>query len=358
MAERDFVYMLAMLAYCACAFLFVKRFAHHIWSYLIVGVMYIPYFMYVGLNMKLRSYFDLLNLICYAIFAGGVVLLLLCAKVAWKNFYVLRTFFVLFAITLVAVYIDAFHIEPHWLSVRQEQMSSSKITKPLKIAVVADIQTDDVGDYEREVLLKIKRYAPDLLLFAGDYIQLYDENRDSQHAKLNSLLKEIAINPPLGTFVARGDVDSPDDWSKCFEGLPFNIASESTTLKIAEDLTVTILSLQDSRFSTYKVPDTAGFHIVVGHAPDYSLSAPQADLLVAGHTHGGQVHVPLFGPPITLSNVPRNWGKGCWTDIGTGAMLCVSRGVGMERVHAPRLRFLCRPEVVFIDVNPIAANFQ
>lgn len=43
--------------------------------------------------------------------------------------------------------------------------------------------------------------------------------------------------------------------------------------------------------------------------------------------------------------------KMCY-NIGTGAMLCVSRGVGMERGMAPRLRFLCRPELVFIDVLP------
>jgi len=84
------------------------------------------------------------------------------------------------------------------------------------------------------------------------------------------------------------------------------------------------------------------------------LGRVDADLMVAGHTHGGQVQLPLIGPLITLSAVPRAWASGV-TELEPGRTLVVSRGVGMERGNAPRLRFLCRPEVVIVNVAAAGA---
>ena len=89
----------------------------------------------------------------------------------------------------------------------------------------------------------------------------------------------------------------------------------------------------------------------MGHSPNFSLGEIQADLLIAGHTHGGQVRLPLLGPVMTLSAVPRAWASGV-TEIKPGKTLIVSRGVGMERHNAPRLRFLCRPEIVIVELLP------
>ena len=118
---------------------------------------------------------------------------------------------------------------------------------------------------------------------------------------------------------------------------------------------MTTLSLRDSFNAHLGLPRSdERFHIALGHAPDYALGAVDADLLVAGHCHGGQVRLPLIGPPITLSQVPGEWTSGR-TALSDGRSLVVSRGVGMERAGAPELRFLCRPELVLIDVVPVVA---
>ena len=54
---------------------------------------------------------------------------------------------------------------------------------------------------------------------------------------------------------------------------------------------------------------------------------------------------------MTFSRVPRSWAAGV-TDLGRGRTLVVSRGTGLERGRAPRMRFLCRPEIVVLDVHP------
>ena len=114
---------------------------------------------------------------------------------------------------------------------------------------------------------------------------------------------------------------------------------------------LTALGMWDAFDAHKAVAAQDKFHIVLGHSPNFSLGDVDADLLIAGHTHGGQVQLPLLGPLLTLTVAPRTWASGV-TPIAPGKMLVVSRGIGMERANAPRLRFLCRPEVVVIDIVP------
>ncbi len=116
-------------------------------------------------------------------------------------------------------------------------------------------------------------------------------------------------------------------------------------------LQLTLLDPEDARSDAPPVPRVEGFHVVLGHAPDFALAAPPADLLLAGHIHGGQVRIPGWGPLLTLSRVPRSWATGR-TELPQGGTLVVSRGLGMERGDAPRLRLGCRPELVVIELVP------
>ena len=74
------------------------------------------------------------------------------------------------------------------------------------------------------------------------------------------------------------------------------------------------------------------------------------NLVVAGHTHGGQVVVPGFGPPITLSGVPRAVAAGGLHAMN-GNRIYVSRGAGCEQGQAPRIRLFCPPEVSILEVG-------
>lgn len=169
------------------------------------------------------------------------------------------------------------------------------------------------------------------------------------------LLRNVKLDTPLGVFAVRGNVDH-SDWPDLFADLPVTAMNTSQTRQVSW-LQITARTLRDSQNSGqfrsgFIVPETSEFHIVLGHAPDFALRNPPADLLVAGHTHGGQVQLPLIGPPITMSRVPRAWAAGGLTQLSEGRFLVVSRGVGLERDLAPRLRFLCPPQLVVIDLKP------
>ncbi|MBX9667609.1 MAG: metallophosphoesterase [Candidatus Obscuribacterales bacterium] len=348
--EQNFCLFLTLQAtYFIVAYALLRGFGNKLWTYLLICVVYPP-FTISSIFWQAKSAMNALGFLSFSVFIFGVLLLTVCAWYSRKNFKALSICFASIAAILLVVGIEGFVIEPHWLTIRRETMKSSKLKHPLKVAVIADIQTDDVCGYDFDALMHVKEYNPDLVLFAGDYINVYNDDRPRQIQLLNDTLKRVGLTPPIGVFIVKGDIDAPD-WMTCFKNLPYQITETSKTGKYG-DIVVTQLSLQDSRTCKYKFAKTEEFHIALGHAPDYALTNPPVDLIVAGHTHGGQVQLPFFGPLITYSDVPREWAGGCMTDIGTGTMLCISRGVGMERCDAPRIRFFCRPELVFIDVLP------
>jgi uncharacterized protein len=249
------------------------------------------------------------------------------------------------------VAVDAFLVEPTWMEVAHYRFVTPKLSEPVRVVVLADLQTDRIGPYERRAFEETLRQQPDLILLAGDYLHAESGDFERLRDELNAMLDELDLRAPLGVYAVEGNIDGPG-WRAIFQGLPVTPVTRTTTYQVGE-LDVTCLGQADSFHAGLDLPalDPARFHVVVGHAPDFALGDVEAEVLLAGHTHGGQVRLPLLGPVLTLSDVPRSWAAGL-TELGDGRRLIVSRGVGHERGNAPRLRFLCRPELVVIDLVP------
>jgi predicted MPP superfamily phosphohydrolase len=92
------------------------------------------------------------------------------------------------------------------------------------------------------------------------------------------------------------------------------------------------------------------FTVFLYHYPDEidAVSARGIDLYCAGHTHGGQVSVPLYGALITFSRFDKQYESGYYRKGDT--TLYVNRGIGMEGGFAPRVRFWARPEVTVLEI--------
>jgi predicted MPP superfamily phosphohydrolase len=98
--------------------------------------------------------------------------------------------------------------------------------------------------------------------------------------------------------------------------------------------------------------DPSAFGLAVVHSPDPApeLAALGYDLVVCGHTHGGQVRLPLAGALVTNSSIPIRFGMGL-SRFGR-TFLHVSPGLGTSK-FAP-FRFLCRPEATLLELEPRA----
>jgi uncharacterized protein len=92
--------------------------------------------------------------------------------------------------------------------------------------------------------------------------------------------------------------------------------------------------------------------ILLTHRPDAAFHLPEGgvELVVSGHTHGGQVQLPWIGPPITMSNVPRDVAAGGLHTLD-GQEIYVSGGVGLERATAPQVRLNARPSIGIVTLD-------
>ncbi len=269
---------------------------------------------------------------------------------------------VIAAALLLGTYLYARFIEPYRLQTVFYQIRSDKLAgldRPLRIVVLADIQTDSVSDYEQGVFRRTLELKPDLILFAGDYLQCPDRKSYLLQAhRLGKMLNELSFSAPLGVFAVAGNCD-PRGGSECFDNTAVQwLTDRSTSLDLPKvAIRLTGLSLKTGR-SLKAGPahllgrlDSATFNIVLSHQPDFALDLPAGhdiDLCLAGHTHGGQIRLPFIGPLTTFSRIPRSQASGSHQVNGT--RLCISPGIGMERLWAPRLRFLCPPQIMVVDL--------
>jgi predicted MPP superfamily phosphohydrolase len=324
---------------------------------LAIGVAFLP-----AVRVKPGSL--LVRLLAQALFGEG---LLLCG---WLAIVVTRAglwtrgaLFAAAACGLLAVYWRAYHVEPFELLVRHHGVPlGAGGARTLRILHMSDVQASAIGPHEERAFREGLSQRPDLIAFTGDYIEERTGEPTSEAAvrDLKALLRRLAFHAPLGVFATEGDAGL--GCREVFRGLPVRcLVDEGQRVELPGGGSLTIVGLSRSR-SRERDPELlrrlieaaprADYRLVIGHSPDFvsALAGHVAvDLALAGHTHGGQVVLPLIGPPFTASRLPRRY-AGDLHDYH-GIPLHVSRGVGMERGMSPQIRFLCPPEICVLDVR-------
>ena len=263
---------------------------------------------------------------------------------------------------LFGVYVDAYRVEPNRLEVRRHFVDSRPQEEgaTIRILHLTDIQTPAIGAHEERALAAGLSYHPQLIVLTGDYVQdaLGRPTEDQAARDLRALIERIGFQAPLGVFATEGDVGPP--CREVFAGTPVRCLADETarvTLPGGDTLAITGLSRARGRARNparlawlIESGPHADHRIVISHAPDFVDALPfPVDLVLAGHTHGGQVVVPFFGPPVTAMRLPRVYAGGLHDY--RGIPLHVSRGVGMERGFSVPVRFLCPPEICVLDLR-------
>jgi predicted MPP superfamily phosphohydrolase len=108
-----------------------------------------------------------------------------------------------------------------------------------------------------------------------------------------------------------------------------------------------VTDLDDAGAALANVPPDAAC-ILLAHSPDIlrRLAGHRPTLVLAGHTHGGQVRLPVLGPVFNVTSLPRRLSMGY--HVHEGVPLFVSRGVGYSGLD---LRFRCRPQVALLQLR-------
>lgn len=227
-------------------------------------------------------------------------------------------------------------------------------SEPLRIAVLADMQSPDVDLHLERAVRAALAFEPHLILLPGDLIQRRDARPEvAEHFR--KLLQPLVA--PLGTYFVLGNTDHDELVLRALAGTPVQLLQDEIAWVDFAGKRIAIGGADADRSSefveTFDRRRTDELRILVAHFPDVLLGLegePGIHLTVAGHTHGGQVKLPFLGPLLTLSDVPRDVAGGGLHELH-GRPLYVSRGVGCERICAPKVRFLCPPEVSLLTIR-------
>ncbi|MCP4958091.1 MAG: hypothetical protein GY925_02365 [Actinomycetia bacterium] len=317
----------------------------------------------LGCVVLLLSPFGFVH-VAYVVATLGPALLALSAAIGiWRGWFAdtpAAKGFVAILVVPGLVGLWATHIAPFDLKFEEETVElpcERSGTDPIRIGVLADIQTPTIGDYEREAVQRVMDADPDLIVIAGD-IQQGD---DPDYSEFNELF--ASMSAPHGVYVVQGDVDRIDEMDTIVSGTGVVwLHNEIVSLSIG-DRTVLLGGNEREYYSISAVEMHAELGaapgevitLVLTHRPDPALVlGGSVDLVMAGHTHGGQIAIPFLGPLHVASDVPRKVGAGGLHELD-GQQIYVSSGVGMERLDAPQVRLFSPPSIGLLTLETPAS---
>jgi len=238
-----------------------------------------------------------------------------------------------------AVVADAGWIEPDWVQIRRLRPTAATPTH--RFVHFTDLHHKGDRAYAQSVVDRINSLSPDFVCFTGDIME--------EGKFLPEALEILSgIKAPL-----YGVPGNHDYWSRVpFEGIRQCFAATGGAWLVDQqqmtaDGKINILGM--ARFGPghpLPVARPGMKNILLVHYPAWSkrLEGQQFNLILAGHSHGGQVRVPFYGPLIVPPGVDEY-------DLGlfqtAAGPLYVNPGIGWFPVP---IRFNCRPEITLMEV--------
>ena len=262
------------------------------------------------------------------------------------------------ALLAIPVGIYATHIEPFWLRTESVELTVDGVGEKIRVGVLSDLQTTAIGTYENEAVDRLIALEPDIVLVPGDLYQFDPELFDERAPQFSELVRRL-VDAVSIVFLVSGNTDTVAGLLAITEGTGAKVLDNQIETLVVNGNVVSVggTTLFGDERAAQRVADRlsgddlAGVRILLAHKPDAIelLEGRSVELLVAGHTHGGQVSLPFLGPPLTLSSVPRHVAAGGLHELD-GTAVYVSTGVGRERDNAPQLRFGVRPSIGTVDL--------
>lgn len=259
------------------------------------------------------------------------------------------------AATLAGVY--GFNIEPHQLEIERVNIALSRLPGAfdgMTIAQLSDLHYGPYVSYEflERAVQATNALAPDVIAVTGDFV-------NSSWKYIQPCAELLGqLQAPYGVFAVMGNHDY---WVGELDLVLRSLRAHRVRLLRNQAAPLTRgrstmylvglddwwQNLADLRRALASVPHNA-CKVVLMHEPDYADLCAQAevDLQLSGHSHGGQVRLPFWGP-LTLPRFGVKYPMGL-ARAGNFTQVYTTRGVG---VLPPPVRFNCPPEITLLTLT-------
>lgn len=265
----------------------------------------------------------------------------------------------------------AIAIEPDWIEVRHVGVPVAGLPpelRGLRVAQLSDIHRSAIvsGDFVREAVRRTVALKPDLVALTGDFIT---DDVDA-FAQLGDELAPLAAAAPCLAVTGNHDYVHLYHWAlpRCPQGGDLLagalggsgievLRNDARTVPVRGGAgAIEVVGLDDlwavridaARAFGALPPASLGIpRLVLAHNPDTFAQVRRQpfDLMLSGHTHGGQVRLPLLGAPLIPVEDTRFVAGLVPAD---GRLVYVNRGLGFNR----RIRFGVRPEITLLELIP------
>lgn len=289
----------------------------------------------------------------------------------------MRVFLYFFTVlTIVGVFCLAYSyfIEPQRLVVNRRQIKIKNWDKNfdgLKIAVISDIHGGSNGVTEekiRRVVQTANAENPDIIVILGDYVSQQYQDRSQLKMPIKTVTENLrGLRAQYGVFAVLGNHDVLHNDREIYDALKQvgirvmeheveYIEINGKKLKIVglkDHFKIkTWQSFQDEVTNLIQNGEQTESNIVLEHAPDVlpifetsPFLKENIGLLLAGHTHGGQVWLPIIGSPVVPSGYGQKYAFGHIREENMD--MFVTTGIGTSILP---FRFLVPPEIAVIQV--------
>ncbi len=270
----------------------------------------------------------------------------------------LRNLFIVSVVAIVSLSIYATQIEPNWFQVVQVKINVPKLATNFdgfKIVQISDLHADYAMTSQKftKIVNLVDRQKPDIVAITGDFFS-YEPSQ-----KAAELLEKSLINllPKEKTVAVLGNHDHYYDPQILRQILKksniLELENSVYTIHRGEDV-LSIAGVDDywkrkARLDLVleKLPQE-GAAVIMAHEPDFadrSAATNRFILQMSGHSHGGQVRLPFFPPPV-LPALAKKYPLGRY-QVGDMVQY-TNRGIGMGK---PLVRLGSRPEITVFTLS-------
>lgn len=265
----------------------------------------------------------------------------------------------LFFLVGCLVFVYARFIEPSLLKVKSYVVETKMPIQNCKIVFFTDTHFGKLYDDSNleKIVKKINSLEADIIVFGGDFLDNYA--RDRQDLDFDLLQKGFSqMKATYKKYAVWGNHDYGGGAVRIFENFMSSsgfeiLKDESRKLKAYG---INIVGFDDylmgSRQANYNIESDL-YNIVIAHEPIVAqfIKNSGENLILSGHTHGGQINVPFLGDTL-LPEGSGGFISGFYDpseiNTKTNLQMYVSSGIGLTRYP---FRFLRVPEIIEIDVR-------
>ncbi|HCQ91506.1 MAG TPA: metallophosphoesterase [Clostridium sp.] len=253
--------------------------------------------------------------------------------------------YLIIIVAIIGVY--SMYIEPKLMRVKDYGTIIDKgERRELKIVQFSDTQLGEFFSLEQleKVVEKINSTEPDIVIFAGDLI-----DNASQYEEISKIADVLSnINYKIGKYAVYGNHDYGGGAVRYYDSIMeqsgFKVLKNSSEYIKLEDANIRIFGADEKLMGGYNAEETmngineSDINLLILHEPDLidDFKDYPIDLALAGHSHGGQVYIPFYGPIIN-NVLSEKYNKGFYQlNNERKTKLYVNTGLGNTKLR-PRL---------------------